>query len=139
MYLGLLILDWGIVHLMQLGFGLVAVWRICSSHSNWNALALTISAMASVLPMLTFVLYAGTCVFGRSSAVQFPTLRLWDLTIEAWPILYHLNPVAFVVSLVSVFLMPLPSRGTASLVARIAGVVASGLAFYAVVVYFPTV
>lgn len=136
----LLLCLWIAAHLIQMGFGTVAAWRLGRGQSGWNALAVVVSAMASVFPLLTCVVFCLLVFSGGSSTAQMNgegTMSLWSLWVQTWPVFVFFDPPSFALAALAVVIMPLPSRGVPSLVSRLSGVVASGLACWMIFKFFP--
>src|SRR5262245_11267018 len=76
---------------------------------------LVLSAVGSVVPVATLLLFIRVFVIGGSSNVaQFAGAdphNLWGLWFRAWPLMYFGNPPSVVVCLVAVALPPYPPRG----------------------------
>ena len=99
------------------------------------------SVVASVLPLVTLLLFLRVFVIGGSSNVAQLAgesgLDLWSLWFHAWPLLFFGNPVAFMVALVAALLPPYPPRRWQSFASRACAVVAASFAWYTVVTFFP--
>jgi hypothetical protein len=102
---------------------------------------LALSAAASVLPLLTLVLFLMVFVIGGSSNVAQHAgesgMGLWRLWFHAWPLLFFSNPLAFLLAVVAVLVPPYPPSHWTSFASRVCAVVAAGCAWYAVVAFFP--
>lgn len=103
--------------------------------------ALSLSGVASVVPLVTLLLFLGVFVIGGSSNVaQFAGesgLGLWSLWFHAWPLLFFGNPPAFLATVTAVLLPPYPPNHWESFASRVCAVVAAGFAWYAAVTFFP--
>jgi hypothetical protein len=136
-----LLFLWIIAQSLQVVFALSAIGTRDHAKVENRLGSLTVSGFAAVLPLLTFVLFLGVFVIGRSSNVAQLAgedgYELWKLWFHAWPLLFFGNPVSLLVLLVAVFLPPYPPRNWASTLSRICGAFAAAFALYITFTYFP--
>ena len=127
--------------IMQLVWGVLAVRQEPDAKGIRRHGALVPSAMASVLPLMTVLLFIRVFVIGRSSNVaQFAGdsgFDLWRLWFHAWPLLFFGNPLAFLVAVVGLLRRPHPPTHWQSFASRACCLIAAGCAWYIVVSYSP--
>jgi hypothetical protein len=85
--------------------------------------ALVASGAASVLPLITLVLFLRVFVIGGSSNVAQLAgesgFDLWSLWFHAWPLLFFGNPLAFLVAVTAALLPPYPPSRWPSFASRV--------------------
>lgn len=132
-----LLVFWVSSQVLQLVFGVLAI----QTSEQKRLSSLKVSALASILPMFTLLLFITVFVIGGSSNVaqlageegQDP----WTLWAIAWPLLFIGNPVAFFVVLVAAFCPPYSPTHWKSLVSRVSAVFAASFAWYVSAMLFP--
>jgi hypothetical protein len=126
---------------MHMVFWLLAARQPPEARGRKRLGSLALSGLASILPLITLLLFLGVFVIGGSSNVAQIAgesgSSLWGLWFAAWPLLFFGNPVAFLVAVVATFLPPYPPRHWKSSASRACAAVAAGLALYIVVTLFP--
>jgi hypothetical protein len=124
------LLLWVSSQALQLVFGVVAMQTLEKKLLG----SLKVSALASILPLVTLLLFIKVFVVGGSSNVaQFAGEAgrgLWTLWFIFWPFLFIGNPIAFFVVLLAAFFPPYPPTHWKSLVSRVSAVVAASFAWY---------
>jgi hypothetical protein len=131
------LLLWVSSQALQLVFGVLAMQT-----SEKKLLgSLKVSALASILPSITLILFITVFVIGGSSNVAQLAGEagqgLWTLWAGFWPLLFIGNPIAFFVALVTAFFPPYPPTHWKSLASRVSAVVAASFAWYVSVMLFP--
>ncbi len=126
---------------LQLTFAVLAVRQKTDSSGHKELGSLIVSAVASVPPALTLLLFLRVFVIGGSSNVAQLAgesgFDLWRLWFHVWPVLFFGNPLAFAVALVAALLPPYPPGRWQSFASRVCAVIAASFAWYTVVTFFP--
>ena len=126
---------------LQLTFGVLALCQRPEIGRQRRVGALVVSGYASVVPLVTLLLFLWVFVIGGSSNVaqhaRFSGLDLWSLWFQAWPFLLFGNPLSCLVAVVAALLPPYPPRHWKSFASRVCAIVAAGFACYVVVTFFP--
>src|SRR5262249_1354027 len=121
---------------LQLTLAVLAVRQRPDASGRKRLGSLVVSGVASVLPVVTLVLFLRVFVIGGSSNVAQLAgesgFDLWSLWFHAWPLLFVGNPLAFLVTVVAALLPPYPPGRWQSFASRICAVVAAGFAWYTV-------
>lgn len=136
----LLFCGWSLFQSLQIGLAYTALRREAVKDTP-RITSVLISALASVVPLITFVLFLVVIVVGGGSNVaQLAGERgmgLWRLWAEAWPLLLFGIPLSALVLLASAISPPYPSSNWQSFFSRWCGLLSAGFALYVVVTYFP--
>jgi hypothetical protein len=131
------LLLWVSSQTLQLVFGILAMQTLGKKQLD----SLKVSALGSILPIVTLLLFITVFVIGGSSNVaQFAGEAgrgLWTLWLVFWPLLFIGNSISFFVVLVAVFCPPYPPNHWKSLVSRVSAVVAASFAWYTSSNFFP--
>ena len=137
----ILTVTWVGFEALHLLFGGYSFWRGPPPDQTRRFRASEIAAYASVLPLLTLLLFIRVFVIGRSSQVAQLAgdsgFELWRLWTDFWPLFFFSSPIVFLITLVAALLPPYPSRFWPSFVCRFCAVVSASCACYTVIVYFP--
>jgi len=137
----LFLLVWVGSQTMSLVFAILAVRQPPDATGQRRLGSLWVSGLASILPLITLLLFLRVFVIGGSSNVAQLAgdggYSLWSLWFDAWPILFFGNPIAFLVALVAAFLPPYPPSHWRSFASRACVVVAACFAWHTVVTFFP--
>lgn len=103
--------------------------------------ALMVSAIASILPLVTLGLFLHVFIIGGSSNVAQLAgeagMDRWSLWLRAWPVLSFGSPLAFLGTIVANLLPPYPPRHWQSFASRACGVASAAISWYIVVRCFP--
>lgn len=126
---------------LQLIFAALAVFRRTEPDGRRRLGSLIASTLATILPLITLLLFVVVFVIGRSSNVAQLAgesgYKLWSLWCGVWPLLFLGNPVALLGTLVAALLPPYPPRYWQSFTSRIFAIAAAGFAWYTVITFFP--
>jgi hypothetical protein len=135
------ILLWVSSQALQLTFAILAVRGQSDASGHKRLGTLVASGVASVLPLITLLLFLRVFVIGGSSNVAQLAgesgLDLWSLWFHMWPLLFFGNPLAFWVTAGAALLPPYPPGHWPSFASRVCAVVVAGFAWYTVVKFFP--
>lgn len=103
--------------------------------------ALILSALGSLVPASTFLLFLLVFVIGGSSNVAQlagePDMGLWRLWFNAWPMLLFGTALSGLVSLATALSPPYPPQHVKSFVSRWCGVASAAFSWYVVTTFFP--
>jgi hypothetical protein len=136
-----LLIVWSRSQSLQIVFGVQAVRQQTDTNRNKRIGSLVASGFASVIPLMTLLLFLRVFVIGESSNVAQLAgesgIPLWRLWFQAWPLLFFGNPVEFFVNAVTALFPPYPPKYWQSFTSRVCGVIATGFACYVVVIFFP--
>jgi hypothetical protein len=133
-----LVLLWIAVNAAQYVLGGWAWVRPTAGSRRW---AMLLAGIASLVSLITLVLFMRVFVVGRSSNVAQLAgeegYALWSLWFRAWIWLYIGNPLSFITCVLSLAAKPWPLQDWRSWTSRVLASANAALAAYFTATYFP--
>ena len=105
---------------------------------------LATASMISLEPLVTHLFFFSIFIIGGSSNVaqlnlsEDGDLSGWNTWFRIWPVLFALNPIAFILLVILAIIPPYPPSHWRSFGARALAIASAGFACYAVFTFFPT-
>lgn len=127
--------------LLQAVLACRALQRSWSSDEKRNDVALPLSIMVALMPLMSLLIYLRIFVIGGGSSIAQLAgpdgMRLWSLWVNLWPILALGNLGAFLALGILTCVPPYPPIGKLSWASRLCGVASAASACYVVYSTFP--